>query len=61
MAVTTYPGKNGEVLWKVAVQARSASNPSIRVQKAKFSITSERGLARKRSRKLGVGCCWSCG
>ena len=46
MAITSYQGKNGEPLWKVAVQARSEIKPSIRIQKAKFGITSEREAAK---------------
>ncbi len=46
MAVTSYVGKNGESLWKVATQTRSETNLSIRVQKSKFAITSEREAIR---------------
>ena len=55
MAVTSYIGKNEETLWKVSAQARSEINLSIRVQKAKFGIISERE-ANKLDRELQREC-----
>lgn len=51
MAVTSYLGKNGSSLWKVSVSIRSQSDPSIRVQKAKFGFKTELE-ARKEESKL---------
>lgn len=52
MAVTSYLGKNGETLWKVAVSARSTSDFSIRVQKAKFGFATAREAEREESKLL---------
>ena len=52
MAVTSYLGKENKPLWKVAVSARSALDPSIRVQKAKFGFATEREAAREEMKLL---------
>jgi hypothetical protein len=52
MAITSYLGKNGETLWKVSVSVRSSSDPSIRVQKAKFGFATEREAEREETKLL---------
>lgn len=41
MAISSYIGKNGEVLWKAAVCVRSRVDSTVRVQRAKFGLKSE--------------------
>ncbi len=52
MAITSYPGKNGETLWKVSASSRSSLDLSIRVQKAKFGFASEREATREQVKLL---------
>lgn len=52
MAVTSYQSKTGEMLWKASACVRSSINPSLRIQKAKFALKSERDAQREETRLI---------
>ncbi len=52
MSVTSYVSDTGETLWKASATVRSSKNISVRVQKAKFAITTERDAKREETRLI---------
>ena len=52
MSVTSYVSNTGETLWKASATVRSEKNISVRVQKAKFAILTEREANREETRLI---------
>ncbi len=52
MSVTSYVSNTGEMLWKASATVRSEKNISVRVQKAKFAILTEREAKREETRLI---------
>ena len=52
MSVTSYVSNTGETLWKASATVRSEKNISVRVQKAKFAIITEREANREETRLI---------